>query len=96
MELKEIAEEIAKFQAKLKPVPPEMLEAAAPPEEAPPELVVEPEAEAPPIEVTEEVCLNKQFLNLVSALPSRYVGESSKDLVEAMLESFSVCPPGGA
>ena len=95
MELKEIAEEIAKFQAKLKPVPPEMLEAVAPPEEAPPpELVIEPEAA--PIEVAEEVCLNKQFLNLVSALPSRYVGESSKDLVEAMLESFSVCPPGGA
>lgn len=93
MELKEIAEEIAKFEAKLKPVPPEMLEAVAPPEEAPPpEPVLEPE---PPIKITEEVCLNKQFLNLVSALPSRYVGEGSKDLVEAMLESFMVCPPGG-
>lgn len=92
MELKEIAEEIAKFEAKLKPVPPEMLKVEGLPEVPP---AVEPEPEAPPIVITEEACINKQFLNLVSALPSRYVGEGSKDLVQELLGSFMVCPPGG-
>lgn len=85
MELKEIAEEIAKFEAKLKPVPPEMLKVEGLPE-VPPAV----ELEAPPIEVTEEICLTKEFLELVDALPTAYIG-SGKELTEEMLKSFSIC-----
>lgn len=83
----EIQKAISEFEAKLKPITPEMMKAAGMPA-----VEVMP-SEAPPIEKP-TACLSKDFKKMVGVLPSDYIGKDGKDikdLVVAFLDSLPEC-----